>query len=88
MHGPNGASYPNESVFREIVPDSRIVLEHVVTPWFRLTVTLTPRGEGTDLAWDQEFESPEMAERLRPLCQTANEQNLDRLQTEVAAGRT
>jgi uncharacterized protein YndB with AHSA1/START domain len=24
MHGPNGASYPNESVFREIEPDSRI----------------------------------------------------------------
>lgn len=85
MHGPNQASYPNESVFREIVPDSRIVLEHVVAPWFRLTVTFTPRGDGTDLAWDQEFESPEMAERLRPLCQTANEQNLDRLQTELAS---
>jgi len=88
MHGPNEASYPNESVFREIVPESRIVIEHVVAPWFLLTVTLTPRGEGTDLAWDQEFESPEMAARLRPLCQNANDQNLDRLQAEIAAGRT
>src|SRR5580698_8695194 len=34
MHGPNGANYPNESVFREIQPDTRIVIEHVVKPWF------------------------------------------------------
>ena len=80
MHGPNGANYANESVFREIQPDSRIVIEHVSAPWFTLTVTLTPRGDETHLSWSQEFESPEVAERMRPLCQTANEQNLDRLQ--------
>src|SRR5688572_7680085 len=39
MHAPNGANYANESFFREIVPDSKIVIEHVVKPWFRLTVT-------------------------------------------------
>ena len=81
MHGPNGAKYANESVFREIQPDTRIVIEHVVKPWFRLTVTLTPRGSQTHLAWDQEFESPEVAARMRPLSTTANEQNLDRLQS-------
>jgi hypothetical protein len=32
MHDPNGASNPNESVFREIRPDTRIVIEHVVKP--------------------------------------------------------
>jgi uncharacterized protein YndB with AHSA1/START domain len=84
MHGPNGASYANESVFREILPDSRIVIEHVVQPWFRLTVTLAPQGEGTLLTWDQEFESPEFAEKMRPLSLTANEQNLDRLQALLA----
>jgi len=30
MHGPNGANYPNESVFREVQPDTMIVIEHVV----------------------------------------------------------
>jgi uncharacterized protein YndB with AHSA1/START domain len=84
MHGPNGASYPNESVFREIEPDARIVIEHVVKPWYRLTVTLTPRGGQTRLAWVQEFESPEMAARMRRLSETANEQNLDRLQALLA----
>jgi uncharacterized protein YndB with AHSA1/START domain len=84
MHGPNGASYSNESVFREIWPDTKIVIEHVVKPWFRLTVTLTARGDQTHLAWVQEFESPEVAAKMRPLCDTANEQNLDRLQALLA----
>ncbi len=59
MHGPNGTDYPSESVFREIQSDARIVLEHVVKPWFILTVTLTARGDGTHLTWVQEFESPD-----------------------------
>jgi uncharacterized protein YndB with AHSA1/START domain len=85
MHGPNGANYANESVFQEIQPDSRIVIEHVVKPWYRLTVTLTARGDQTHLAWEQEFESPEVAERMRPLSKTANEQNLHRLQSLLAS---
>jgi len=85
MHGPNGADYPNESVFREIQPPTKIVIEHVVKPWFRLTVTLAPRGDQTKLAWLQEFESPEVAAKMRPLCETANEQNLDRLEAILAS---
>ena len=86
MHGPNGANYANECVFREIEPDARLVIEHVVPPWFRLTVTLTPFGEETRLAWVQEFESPEMAEKLRAIVDPSNEQNLDRLQALLAQG--
>ncbi|WP_437774913.1 SRPBCC domain-containing protein [Sorangium sp. So ce1097] len=84
MHGPNGASYHNESIFREIQSDTRIVIEHVVKPWYRLTVTLTDRGGQTHLAWVQEFESPEVAARMRPLSGTANEQVLDRLEALLA----
>jgi len=79
MHGPNGANYANESIFQEIQPD-KIVIEHVLPPWFMLTVTLTPSGNQTHLSWVQEFESPEVAAKFRPLSKTANEQNLDRLQ--------
>jgi uncharacterized protein YndB with AHSA1/START domain len=80
MHGPNGANYPNENVFRVIQPHTKIVIEHVAKPWYRLTVTLTARGDQTHLAWLQEFESAEFAAKMRPICQTANEQNLDRLE--------
>ena len=85
MHGPNGVNYPNESVFREIQPDAKIVIEHIVQPWFMLTVTLTARGEQTHLAWVGEFESPEVATKMRPLCEPANEQVLDRLQALLAS---
>ena len=84
MHGPTGVDYPNENVFREIQRDARIVLEHVVGHWFRLSVTLTEQDGGTRLTWDQEFESPDVAAKFRPMCQPANEQNLDRLQVVLA----
>ena len=84
MHGPNGIDYPNENVFREIQPDTKVVVEHVEKPWYRLTVTLTARGDQTHLSWNQEFESPEFAAKMRPLCEPANEQNLDRLESLVA----
>ena len=85
MHGPNGADCPNESVFREIQPHTRIVIEHVVEPWFTLTVTLTARGDQTHVAWVQECESPTVAAKMRHLSGTANEQVLDRLQALLAS---
>lgn len=88
MHGPNGANYLNESVFRQIEPDSRVVIEHVVKPWYRLTVTLAPRGEQTHLSWVQEFESADVAEKMRPLSWTANEQNLDRLEAVLSGTKS
>jgi uncharacterized protein YndB with AHSA1/START domain len=47
MHGPNGANYPNESVFREIQPDTKIVIEHVAKPWYKLTNTTGRRISST-----------------------------------------
>lgn len=84
MHGPDGANYFNESVFREIQPDTCIIVEHVVQPWFTLRVTLTSLGDQTLLNWDQEFKNPEIAESMRQLSKTANEQVLDRLQSLLA----
>lgn len=92
MHGPDGKDYHNEMIFREIVPGRRIVVEHTVQPHFLLTVSLAPEGDGTLITWQQEFESPEMAERLRGICVPANKQVLDRLQamlqgTDVSAAK-
>ena len=85
MHGPNGANYPNESIFREIQPDTKIVIEHVVKPWYRLTVILNACGDDTHMDWVQEFESPEVAAKMRRLSDAANEQNLDRLKALLAS---
>jgi uncharacterized protein YndB with AHSA1/START domain len=85
MHGPNGADYPNEAVFREIQPDAKIVIDHVSPPRFTLSVLLTAQGDKTRLARIQEFENAEVAARMRPICEPANEQNLDRLQAFLAS---
>lgn len=84
MHAPNGDNYPNESLFREVRPDARVVIEHVAQPHFTLTIQLTPQGDRTHLRWEQEFETAEMADKLRPMCEPANEQNLNRLATLLA----
>jgi uncharacterized protein YndB with AHSA1/START domain len=84
MHGPNGANYHNENIFREIEPAARIVIEHILEPWFTLTVTLTAQGDQTHLSWVQEFKNPEVAASVRARAGTANEQVLDRLQAVIS----
>lgn len=86
MHGPDGAAYPNQSEFLEIVPGARIRLRHVNQPRFELTVTLEAAATGTRLAWVGVFENREFAESMRGFLEGANEQSLDRLAAEVGSG--
>ena len=83
MHGPNGANYPNESVFAEIEPLRKVVVQHVSEPKFSLTIGLTPSSTGTLVSWSQAFESSDVASRVEHIVVPANEQNLDRLSAEV-----
>jgi uncharacterized protein YndB with AHSA1/START domain len=84
MHGPNGADYPNESVFVEVVKPERIVIEHVSGPRFRLTITLTAEAGRTRLTWRQRFPTAADCDRIKALAIPANEQNLDRLEARLA----
>ena len=83
MHGPDGSNYPNESVFEEVQPERLVVVRHVNAPHFSLRITLAPSATGTALRWEQQFEDDEVARRLAPIVEPANEQNLDRLTQEV-----
>lgn len=87
MHGPDGKNYPNESVFAEIEPSKKVVVQHVSEPKFSLTITLESSsessGDGTLVYWLQEFESSEVAKRIEHIVVPANEDNLDRLSAEV-----
>ena len=79
LHGPNGSHYPNESVFLELDPPSRLVIHHVSKPRYMLTVTMAAQEAGTAITWSQEFEDAAVAARIRHIVEPANEQNLDRL---------
>jgi uncharacterized protein YndB with AHSA1/START domain len=83
MHGPDGKRYPNESVFEEIEPLRKVVVQHVSKPKYRLIITLTPSAAGTVVSWSQTFENPEVARGIAHIVVPANEQNLRRLSEEA-----
>jgi uncharacterized protein YndB with AHSA1/START domain len=86
MHGPNGANFENDSMFLEIVDPERIVFRHVSPPQFEMTITLADDGGRTLLTWRQEFPTPADRDRVKGFAVEANEQNLDRLEAELARG--
>jgi len=83
LHGPNGANFPNESVFAEIDAPRKVVIQHDSGPKFRLTLDLSASATGTLVSWAQAFESADVAARIEHIVVPANEQNLDRLTAEV-----
>ena len=85
MHGPDGTSYPNQSVFETIEDARKVVIQHACAPLFRLSIELLPGDTGTRVLWTQVFEDPAVAAAVRHIVEPANEQNLDRLAAEVAA---
>jgi uncharacterized protein YndB with AHSA1/START domain len=86
MHGPDGASYPNQNLFRELVPGQRVVVRHDGLPFFTLTVELTPVPSGTRLRWTQVLDDAATAQAVAHIVRPANEQNLDRLEAVLAGG--
>ena len=83
MHGPDGANYPNDNVFGEIIPNQKVVVEHPMQPVFRLTIELAPSSTGTLVTWAQTFESDDVARQIEHIVVPANDENLQRLQAEV-----
>ncbi len=85
MHGPDGADYPNESRFAEVMTNERVVLDHLSAPRFRLTISFAPHGKGTLVGWCQSFETADVCRRVARYAVDGNEQNLDRLAAHLAS---
>lgn len=79
MHGPDGTDYPNESVFVEVLPEQRVVFNHVSAPSFEMSITFSDHGPRTAVGWRQRFASADECRRIAAIAVPANEQNLDRL---------
>lgn len=82
MHGPDGTDYKNKHIYHEIVFHQKIVLDHVTTPKFRLTIAFEPQGNKTFISWHSVFES---AEQLQHVIKTFKadvgmKQNIERLE--------
>ena len=83
MHGPDGANYPNEIIFKEITEPNKVVMRHSVEPFFTLTVAIEDVEGGAVVHWWQDFDSEEVAKSISHIAKSANEQVLDKLQALV-----
>lgn len=63
MHGPDGKTYNNKSMYKEIVPHAKIVFDHVA-PDFTTTLTFEAREGKTFLTWHMLFKTKEQFEQL------------------------
>lgn len=79
MIGPDGVRYKNISKWQEVTSD-HVTLEHVNAPHFLMRAEFEDLGESTKITWTGTFDSPEIYEGLRTIIESANEQNLDRLE--------
>jgi uncharacterized protein YndB with AHSA1/START domain len=86
MHGPDGKDYPNESRFARIETDKVFEIEHLSGHHFVLTLELKPNVGGTEVKWRQTFDTVENYQSVAEFVAIANEQNLERLVTEVQRG--
>lgn len=83
MHGPDGKDYPNESRFLDVIPNERVVIEHLNGHHFILTITFTAAGNSTVVGWKQCFDTVEHYQAIAAFVADANEQNLSRLAAEL-----
>jgi uncharacterized protein YndB with AHSA1/START domain len=84
MRAPDGQEFENESVFLETLWPERIVLRHLrPMHQFDATFRLSDEEGRTRLSWRMCFESSDECLRVRHLVVPANEQNLDRLQSQL-----
>lgn len=79
MHGPNGAEYSNTSVFVEVIPQKRVVFQHIEpVHGFQMSMDFAEMEGGTRLDWCMRFDSLEECKKVNSFIVQANEQNFDR----------
>jgi len=87
MLGPDGAEYPQHSVYVEIVPRERIVFDHKPPHAYRGVVTFEEVDGKTKVTFRMIHETAEECEKVKEFVVPGNEQNFDRLETVLAEGK-
>jgi uncharacterized protein YndB with AHSA1/START domain len=84
MHGPDGTDYKNHSVFVEIVPHERLVLDHLSGPHFRMEATFVDRNGGTEVTFRGIFDTVKEFEQVKGFAIDGNRETMDRMADLVA----
>ncbi len=85
MHGADGKNYENESVFETISQNKLIIFNHISEPKFTAEVSFADNGKNSSsLIWKMIFPKQEVYQSLKDFIAEKNEENLNRLETELA----
>jgi uncharacterized protein YndB with AHSA1/START domain len=88
MHGPNAMDFHNTCVFKRIEPPGYLEFDHLKEMHFyKAMVTFTEVPEGTRIDWAMRFDTAEELAPIRAFIAKANEENMDRLEMMLKAGR-
>lgn len=84
MHGPDKGNYPNECEFIKIEKPSLIAWQRHSKPLFQVLVTFEEvSNEKTKIVFKMLFNSVEECNKLKPFVVDKNEENFDRLESEL-----
>ena len=85
MHGPGKGNYNNECVFIKIDPPHLIAWNRLSKPIFQVVATFEEIATNqTKIVFQQIFNTAEECRKVKAFAVDKNEENFDRLQTELA----
>lgn len=85
MHGPDKGNYANECEFIKIEEPSLIAWKRHSKPLFQVVATFEAVAENqTKLVFKMLFETIEECKKIKPFVIDKNEENFDRLETELS----
>ena len=87
LHGPDGADYPNHTVYEAIAPPERLVLKHLSWPHHRMHISFTEAEGGTNVSIHMLFEEAADFNKVVLEYDAAKglRENLDRLGEHIAS---
>jgi uncharacterized protein YndB with AHSA1/START domain len=84
MHGPDKGNYPNEVEFVKIDKPNLIAWKRHSKPLFKILTTFEEvSSDKTKIVFKMIFDTAEECNKLKPFVVDKNEENFDRLETEL-----
>ena len=84
MYGPDGKGYENESEFEMVKENELIMLHHISKPEYKAAFNFLSAGSNSSsLVWEMVFTEEKAYEALKDIVTEKNEENLNRLETEL-----
>lgn len=84
MHGPEIGNYENSSVFTKVIPFELVAWERNSKPLFNMEIAFQKLEENkTQISFRMIFDTVEECEKIKKFAVPKNEENFDRLETEI-----